>query len=325
MEKDTKKEVLKVSAVLGCALLVFVLLGNGLTALVRYFFDNAILTKTFNVSCYLQILYSILAILLPFFIATFVIRKMQGRPRTDLLPLGPPKNYILFLCALGIGFMAIMISNTLTSLFVVTMKDHGFVFDGADAPIPKSASGYFWAIMADAFVPALCEEYALRGVVMGSLRKYGDSMAIGFSALLFALMHGNMTQAPFAFLLGLVIGRLVIATDSLWTGIAIHFLNNFFAVLMQIMQNHTTTVTVAATTVIAATVALVMGIISIFVLREVYHWKEREPLRNPGTTKVEKRHNRWWAEGLTVVSPPMLVSLAYLFYVLVTTVHHKGG
>ena len=72
----------------------------------------------------------------------------------------------------------------------------------------------------------------MRGVVLQSLRRYGERYALVVSSLIFALMHGNMTQAPFAFMLGLVIGRIVLETESMWTGILIHVINNSYAVLM---------------------------------------------------------------------------------------------
>lgn len=321
MEKATKKEILMVSGILGCALIVFELIGRGLAWLVRFFYSSGLLTRTFNTSCLFQIVYTLTAILLPFFLASKIIEKRQNRTHSELLPFGPPKNYILFLCSLGVGFMAIMLSNMLTSMFVVSMNNHGITFDSASVDVPTSASGYFWIIIADALVPALCEEYALRGVVMGSLRKYGDSVAIGISSLLFALMHGNMTQAPFAFLLGLVIGRLVIATGSMWTGIIIHFLNNLFAVIMTIVSKNGSDITTAVITIIAVTVALAMGLISIFILRSVYHWGDVEQLNNPGSTAKEKRVNRWSAELYTIISLPMAVSLIWLFWQLFLTVH----
>lgn len=321
MEKSTKKEIVIVSGILGCALIVFELIGMGLAYLVRTIYSSGLLTRTFNTTCLFQIVYTLTAILLPFFIASKIIEKRQGRTHEQLLPFGPPKNYILFLCALGVGFMAIMLSNILTSMFVVSMNNHGITFDSADVEVPASAAGYFFVILADAFVPALCEEYALRGVVMGSLRKYGDSMAIGISSLLFALMHGNMTQAPFAFLLGLVIGRLVIATDSMWTGIIIHFLNNLFAVIMSIVSEKESDMTTAVITIIAVVVAIAMGLISIVYLKGVYHWGDIERLNNPGSTAQEKRVNRWSAELYTIISLPMAVSLIWLFRELFLTVH----
>lgn len=320
MEKSTRRELIKVSGVLGIALIVFMLLGTGISLLVRRIYAAEILPKTLTVECLFQVLYTILAILLPFSLCRIWVEHIQGRARGSLIPFQKPKNAALFWCALGVGFMACMLSNLFTSWFVVSMENAGFTFDSASFGTPTTAGGYFWSILADAFVPALCEEYALRGVVLQSLRKYGESMAIGISSLLFALMHGNATQAPFAFLLGIVIGRLAIATDSLWTGIAIHFLNNTYAVVMSALNDKGNTMNTAVVVVLVYTVSIAIGLMCIVLLRTGYRWRDREVLQNPGETAQEKRVNRWRAELYTILSLPMFISLVLLFHAVFATV-----
>ena len=72
----------------------------------------------------------------------------------------------------------------------------------------------------------LVEEVVFRGIIFQSMRRFGDSFALVLSAILFALFHGNLSQAPNAFLMGLVIGYLVLYSGSLWVGIIIHAVNN---------------------------------------------------------------------------------------------------
>ena len=69
---------------------------------------------------------------------------------------------------------------------------------------------------------------------MQSLRRYGDRFAVIMSSFVFALMHGNMVQIPFAFIAGIALGYAVIKTGSLWTGIIVHFINNSMAVLSMV-------------------------------------------------------------------------------------------
>ena len=67
---------------------------------------------------------------------------------------------------------------------------------------------------------------------MGNLRKYGDKFALLASALVFAVMHGNLVQAPFALIAGFGLGYLSIKTGTIWTGIAIHAANNLISVIV---------------------------------------------------------------------------------------------
>ena len=97
------------------------------------------------------------------------------------------------------------------------------------AIIPWAFSGFCFPCLR----PRLVEEFACRGLILGSLRKYGDGFAVLVSAILFGLMHGNFDQMPFAFMVGLVLGFIVVKTDSLWIAVAVHAANNFISVAFE--------------------------------------------------------------------------------------------
>ncbi|MFM7851424.1 MAG: lysostaphin resistance A-like protein, partial [Flammeovirgaceae bacterium] len=76
----------------------------------------------------------------------------------------------------------------------------------------------------------LLEEFLFRGIVLdGFLKNYQPSHAIVSSALLFAVIHGNLAQGLGAFFIGLVIGWIYWKTQSIIPGLVIHFVNNAFA------------------------------------------------------------------------------------------------
>ncbi|MEG2174036.1 MAG: type II CAAX endopeptidase family protein [Oscillospiraceae bacterium] len=79
-------------------------------------------------------------------------------------------------------------------------------------------------------LPAVLEEFAFRGALMQSLRRFGDGFALLVSSLLFAVVHLHPLSIPNALLMGLVIGYFVLFTGSVWIGVIIHFVHN--AVLM---------------------------------------------------------------------------------------------
>ena len=72
---------------------------------------------------------------------------------------------------------------------------------------------------------------------MGTLRRFGDAFAIITSAIVFGAMHGNIVQVPFAFILGLVFAYVDCKTNSILPSIIIHFINNFYAVILDVLQN----------------------------------------------------------------------------------------
>ena len=71
----------------------------------------------------------------------------------------------------------------------------------------------------------ITEELLFRGAVLRSLQPYGKRFAIFCSALLFGLVHQNLTQTPFAFGFGLLAGYVAVEYSILWS-MSLHILNN---------------------------------------------------------------------------------------------------
>ncbi len=175
-----------------------------------------------------DIVYSLMTIGIPFGIAGRFARKKGLLP--DIPMDKPIKHKSLPLLVAG-AFGACMFGNIVTSYIdsLVRMLT-GFEIKMPDIPTPtKSVGGILIFYLAIAVVPALVEEMAFRGIIMQSLRRYGDMFAIVSSAVIFGLMHCNLQQIPFAIMAGIVIGFAVIETESVWTGVIIHFLNNAFS------------------------------------------------------------------------------------------------
>lgn len=97
-------------------------------------------------------------------------------------------------------------------------------------PSPETAARYAVYIFTIAISAGVCEEILFRGAIMPSLEQHGLFPALLFSAMLFALMHMSFLNIFSTFILGLVIGLVVIKTGSLFAGILYHSLNNFIAV-----------------------------------------------------------------------------------------------
>ena len=78
-----------------------------------------------------------------------------------------------------------------------------------------------------AVMPAVIEELIFRGIAYGGYRKVGTKfMSVMISAFLFGVMHGNLNQALYAFVLGIFMAVLVEATGSLFSSMLFHFIYN---------------------------------------------------------------------------------------------------
>lgn len=93
--------------------------------------------------------------------------------------------------------------------------------------------GYQLVLMfiSTAIVPAFVEEFLFRGMVLSNLRPYSEGGAILVSALTFGLMHQTPFQIFYTTAVGVVFGYVCVKTESIWSGVLLHFFNNFFAVI----------------------------------------------------------------------------------------------
>lgn len=75
-------------------------------------------------------------------------------------------------------------------------------------------------------IAPIMEELWLRGMVMESLRPYGNGFAIFVSAFLFGLIHANFEQFFYAAALGVFLGYIAVSTQSIVTTTIMHAIFN---------------------------------------------------------------------------------------------------
>jgi CAAX protease family protein len=95
-------------------------------------------------------------------------------------------------------------------------------------------AGYGWSIVILVYCvqPAVIEELAFRGFILGALRRLLTGReAVFVSALLFMVIHLAVPSFLHLFLMGLVLGYLRIRTGSLYPCIVLHFTHNLLCVL----------------------------------------------------------------------------------------------
>ena len=324
MNKTDKKGILLTSGIIGLCVLLFHYFGKLFvniiikTPIMDYYVSS---DAIFNI---VQIIYSAFCIMIPFGLGAIAIKLLNKKDGDRvLIPLDKPNSGKLVVLLLGVGFLALVVSNYITTFFVLGANAVGFEFETAESPAAKNVPAFLWQVLSTAIVPALMEEFAVRGVVMQSLRKYGDVFAIVSSAVIFALLHGNMVQAPFALMLGCVLGWAVIITDSLWTGIAIHFMNNFYATVMSTMMANCKESVYIATFIIVNGIGVVLGIIALIKIVDYYRHTSR--LHSPGGFLPEGQR-LYMAEAFfyEIISLPMMAALVVLIVDIVGRVSYVG-
>ena len=92
------------------------------------------------------------------------------------------------------------------------------------------------AVLLIGVFPAVTEELAFRGVVLGVLEGLMESRsAILASAGMFSILHLSAVNIPHTFILGLVLAWLRLSTKSLYPGMLLHFLHNLFVISLEKM------------------------------------------------------------------------------------------
>lgn len=133
---------------------------------------------------------------------------------------------------IGLGFS--VVASYATSYLQLGLESVGIGITMPEYEIPETAPGLILYFIALSVAPAFIEEIIFRGIVMQSLRRFGDIFALVASSLIFGIFHLNLIQMPYAFILGLCIGYFVMRTGSLWVGVLIHFINNGVAVVFEL-------------------------------------------------------------------------------------------
>lgn len=125
----------------------------------------------------------------------------------------PFSSFLVYLC---IGYF-FLIAGNLIGLGVTRAL-------GADSAVDAFFldTSIWVTILPTVILVPVCEELMFRKLILDRTAVYGKREAVLLSALLFALMHGNLSQVFYAFGLGLVLGMLYLNTRNLWYTIALH-------------------------------------------------------------------------------------------------------
>ena len=174
----------------------------------------------------LQVIISTLMFTVPFIVAVKVIGMNVGEV-VDFS--APEKATVLPFFLFGIGFCAF--ANIAVSFAGSFFSGFGIDYSVDFGKNPRGFLGFLLSVFATVAIPALVEEFACRGVVLGLLKRYGEGFAIIVSSIIFGVMHGNFEQMPFAFLVGIILGFIYVKTKSIWVCVAVHAANNLVSVL----------------------------------------------------------------------------------------------
>lgn len=92
----------------------------------------------------------------------------------------------------------------------------------------------WFIVFSVVIIPSICEEIFFRGAILHGYRDVGVPKGIFFSSLIFALFHLNIYQFSYTLILGIVMAITVHYTQSIFSGMIIHGINNLTAVIFSL-------------------------------------------------------------------------------------------
>lgn len=127
------------------------------------------------------------------------------------------------------SLLCIFFSGQLVYQFVMTVVEiilNGFGLSAiAGMEAVSMDTGNFSMFLYGGILAPITEEILFRGLVQRTLLPWGKRFAILCSAFVFGIFHGNLFQAPYAFLVGLVLGYVACEYSIAWA-MVLHMMNN---------------------------------------------------------------------------------------------------
>lgn len=148
-------------------------------------------------------------------------------------PKNSKKAFANFPAMYGAG----MTVNLITMAVMNLILKKGTIGDSIDSTgflPPTLACSFIWFVLAVIIAP-IFEEFIFRGAVMTLLKPYGGGMAIFVSAFCFGIYHGNFQQFFFAFVLGIALGYIACATNSIFCTTFLHAMFNGVSGILMIL------------------------------------------------------------------------------------------
>jgi predicted Zn finger-like uncharacterized protein len=96
----------------------------------------------------------------------------------------------------------------------------------------RGLAGWGEALLCVVLVPALCEEFFFRGLLLRALRQRTSAgPAVFIAAALFTIVHFQWLESPSILTLGVVLGLLAVFTGSIWCSVFLHAAVNLLALV----------------------------------------------------------------------------------------------
>jgi len=257
-----KKEYRNVMLRIGAAMLMQTLLINLLYGAWVYFPIDGLGEKSYFIFCSL---FDSFTYLFSFLFPAYFFYKISRKKNTESpwCEVRITGSYPLMLFA-GLG---ITLFFAYVNFYTVEIIEYSKIYEaiGTEEDLSENYK-LILSIISGAIVPAFCEEFLFRGVVISNLSPYGKKSAVVISAILFGFMHQNVGQIIYTIVAGLVLGFIYIRTRSIWGCVILHFINNLYSVITSLLGNRLDEVTASNISLVIDVIIMGVGLFALIAL-----------------------------------------------------------
>lgn len=196
---------------------------------------NAVLPENMNVQLQLllsNLLYYGLFLALPI---ALVMRRRGSLEAMRPNPIAPGDVFLI----IPLAILGVLLVSYLITLWAIPLQKIGLdIYAVSTVPAAQNTRELALSILSVAVLPGVCEELLFRGAVLPVYEECGTKRAVFITAALFTLLHGSVSGLPSQFLLGLIMGAVVVMTDSIYAGIIYHTVHNAVLMIWQYVQEN---------------------------------------------------------------------------------------
>ena len=139
-------------------------------------------------------------------------------------------SFMTILYSIILGFFIYFLTIVLSTFFNGILAILGYNSGSSSSTGEVTLLTYIIQIFTTAILPAFCEEFLHRGILLQGTKHIGFHKSIFISSVLFGLIHLNITQVFYAAILGFIMGYASVVAKNIWPAIIVHFMNNFISV-----------------------------------------------------------------------------------------------
>jgi len=181
---------------------------------------------------YIQIaIVEVLAIGVPIMVYAKSVWNSYGKDAKKEFWLNPcSPSFIILAAFLGIcGQFVMILLNMPANIYTQTVLGQA---DSHAVAVAENGLEVILGIVAVVIIPAVLEEFWMRGIIFSAYNKSNTVAAIFFTSIIFALLHLSINETAGFLFMGIVASVILIKSRSLYCSMVYHAFSNLTALLL---------------------------------------------------------------------------------------------